>query len=63
MFFGGQNRRRNGPRQGADLRYDIEITLEDAAFGLQKEIEFLGYDPCKTCKVKPHNCPYGEKKK
>jgi molecular chaperone DnaJ len=49
MFFGGGKRRRNGPRKGADMRYDIEITLEDAAFGLEKEIEVQGFDVCETC--------------
>ena len=39
-FFGGGGRqRRNGPRRGADLRYDIEITLEQAATGIEEEIE------------------------
>jgi molecular chaperone DnaJ len=49
MFFGGGGRRRNGPRKGADMRYDTEITLEDAAFGLEKEIEVQGFDVCETC--------------
>ena len=49
MFFGGGGRRRNGPRKGADMRYDIEIALEEAAFGLEKEIEVQGFDVCETC--------------
>jgi molecular chaperone DnaJ len=49
MFFGGGARRRNGPRKGADIRYDIEITLEEAAFGLEKELEVTGFDDCETC--------------
>lgn len=49
MFFGGRTRRRNGPRKGADLRSDIEITLEEAAFGLEKELEVPGFDVCSTC--------------
>lgn len=51
MFFGGGGRRRrNGPRKGEDMRYDIEITLEDATFGLEKAIEVQGFDVCETCK-------------
>lgn len=49
MFFGGSGRRRNGPQKGADMRYDIEITLEEAAFGLEKEIKVQGFDVCETC--------------
>ena len=49
MFFGGKAHRRNGPRKGADLRSDIEITLEEAAFGLEKELEVPGFDSCETC--------------
>jgi molecular chaperone DnaJ len=49
MFFGGRNRRRNGPRKGADLRSDVKITLEEAAFGLEKELEVPGFDICSAC--------------
>ncbi len=49
MFFGGRTRRRNGPRRGADLRSDLEITLEEAASGLEKELEVPGFDVCVTC--------------
>jgi molecular chaperone DnaJ len=49
MFFGGGARRRNGPQKGADLRYDIVITLEEAASGLEKELEVTGFDDCETC--------------
>ena len=44
MFFGGAGRggsgRRadNGPRQGSDLRMDLQITFEEAAFGTEKKI-------------------------
>lgn len=49
MFFGGRGRRRNGPRKGADLRSDVEITLEEAAFGIEKELEVPGFDACESC--------------
>ena len=64
IFFGGRVRRRRGPRRGADLRYDLEISLEEAAFGLEKELRVPGFDVCETCHgsgVKPgtgpKNCP------
>ncbi len=54
MFFGdaraqGQPRR-NGPQRGSDLRYDLEITLEDAFSGTTKEIQFSHLAQCDTCK-------------
>ncbi len=48
-FFGGRNRPRNGPQKGADLRSDLEITLEEAAFGIEKEVEVPGFDTCTIC--------------
>ena len=40
MFFGGNGqRRRSGPQRGGDLRYDLEIAFEQAAFGLETTIE------------------------
>ena len=65
MFFGRQTRsRRYGPLKGADLRYDLEITLEDAAFGLNKRIEVPGFETCNACsgsgmkpRTRPQNCP------
>ena len=49
MFFGGRTHKRNGPIRGADLRSDLEITLEEAASGLEKELEVPGYDICGAC--------------
>ena len=44
MFFGqaraAERQRRNGPQRGSDLRYDVEITLEEAFAGTQREISF-----------------------
>ena len=42
---GGQRNRRSG----ADLRYDLTITLEDVAFGLKKEVQIPGFESCSTC--------------
>ena len=48
-FGGGQRERYNGPRQGADLRYDINIEFEEAVFGVEKEITVRKQENCKTC--------------
>jgi len=48
--FFGFTERRAGAEQGVDLRYDIEITLEDAAAGVAREISFRGLDFCPDCK-------------
>ena len=45
--FGGQGRR--GPQRGADLRFDLEITLEEAAFGVEKEVELPKLQTCSEC--------------
>lgn len=50
--FGGGSRGRRGPRQGNDLRYDIEITLEDVAKGLDKTIRIKKRDACHECEGK-----------
>lgn len=39
-IFGNSENRENLPQHGADLRYDLEITLEEAASGLEREIEY-----------------------
>ena len=49
MFFGGRARRRYGPQKGEDIRYDLEISFEEAAFGLNKDVEVPGFDICDTC--------------
>jgi molecular chaperone DnaJ len=45
--FGGGREQRS---RGADLRYDLEITLEEAAMGCKREISFAKLDVCDTCK-------------
>lgn len=53
MFFGNvrgaAHGRRGGPERGSDLRYDIEITLEEAYNGTSREIVFDRLAPCATC--------------
>ncbi|MEO7932464.1 MAG: molecular chaperone DnaJ [Chthoniobacterales bacterium] len=46
---GGQRPDRDGRQRGSDLRYDLQITLEEAAFGVEKEIEIAKPDTCGTC--------------
>ena len=53
MFFGEMRAaqpRRNGPQRGSDLRYDLEITLDEAFAGTTKEIQFSHLAQCDTCK-------------
>jgi molecular chaperone DnaJ len=52
MFFGGtrqQQQRPTGPQRGADLRYDLEIDLEDAYRGTERPITFSHMASCETC--------------
>ena len=46
---GGGGGGRDGGRDGADLRYDLEITLEEAARGIEKEISFRKNMACERC--------------
>jgi molecular chaperone DnaJ len=53
-FFGGGaagagSARRGRPQPGADLRYDLRITFDEAVRGTDKEIEFRVLDRCETC--------------
>ncbi len=54
MFFGGGQQRRGGQgsraRQGDSLRYDVEVTLEDALSGLTKEISVPHTVQCDDCR-------------
>lgn len=48
-FFGGGGQRRSGPQPGADLLMRIQIRLEDAVLGLDREIEVMHSEPCPAC--------------
>ncbi len=37
------------PRQGADMRAEVELDFEEAAFGKEVKIDVAGLTPCKTC--------------
>lgn len=66
-FFGGMGGMRGGargPARGADLRYDMEITFQEAVFGAEKEIEVPRQEACPVCQgsgaepgTKPIRCP------
>ncbi len=49
MFGGGGGGGREAGRDGADLRYDLEISLEEAARGTEKEISFRKAMACERC--------------
>ena len=68
-FFGGGGAQvnPNAPRQGDDLQYRINLTFEEAIFGVEKEIKYHREELCHTCAgsgAKPgthaepcHKCP------
>ncbi len=53
QFFGGgggaARSDREGRQRGADLRYDMQISLEEAAIGAEKEIEVQKLEVCQQC--------------
>ncbi|HXH07390.1 MAG TPA: molecular chaperone DnaJ [Vicinamibacterales bacterium] len=48
-LFGG-GRRRGAPARGADLRYDVEISFEEAARGTETTIQVPREENCETCR-------------
>ncbi|HWR38116.1 MAG TPA: molecular chaperone DnaJ [Patescibacteria group bacterium] len=68
MFFGqsgfGFGGRQNGPERGSDLRYDLEITFEQSAFGVETEVQIPRTEDCSACQgtgaapgTHPETCP------
>jgi molecular chaperone DnaJ len=62
MFGGG--RRRGGPQRGSDLRYDLEISFDESATGVETSIQIPRNETCDTCTgsgaapgSKPTTCP------
>lgn len=47
-IFGGGGAAR-GPRRGADIGYVMELSLEEAVFGIEKQIEIPTLEECETC--------------
>ncbi|HBE82906.1 MAG: molecular chaperone DnaJ [Blastocatellia bacterium] len=48
-MFGGRGSRRSTVQRGSDLRYDLEITLEDAASGKDEKLRIPRLETCGTC--------------
>jgi molecular chaperone DnaJ len=49
-FFGTPApRRERGPQRGADLRYDLEVSLEEAARGAERTVEVTRLETCPAC--------------
>jgi molecular chaperone DnaJ len=48
-FFGGGRNDPSQPQRGSDLRYDLEITLEEAAHGCDKEVSVPKAERCDVC--------------
>ena len=46
---GGRGRRRTGPSRGADLRYRLEIELDEVIAGTDKNLEFDTEEGCNRC--------------
>lgn len=62
--FGGRagGRQPNGPRRGSDLRYDLEITLEQAYKGAEVDVSIPATATCDNCEgtgAKPGTKPRG----
>src|SRR5262245_24867719 len=50
VFGGRGGTRRTAAQRGADLRYDLEITLEEAANGMTAQLRIPRLESCETCK-------------
>ena len=50
IFGGGQGRGRASVFRGADLRYNLEVSLEQAARGTETKIRIPTMETCETCK-------------
>ncbi len=51
-FFGfgfGGTRRRSSGQPGSDLRYQLHLSLEEAAFGIKKSLRIPRLERCETC--------------
>ncbi len=48
-FGGGGTRGRNRPHRGRDLQVRVELTFEEAIFGVEKTIELTRDETCSTC--------------
>ncbi|HEV3196637.1 MAG TPA: molecular chaperone DnaJ [Bryobacteraceae bacterium] len=63
-LFGGGGRRRSRAQRGEDVRYDLEISFEEAVRGMSAEIQVPRMERCGRCEgagsepgSKPSTCP------
>ncbi len=49
FFGGGAHQGQSRARAGRDLKYDLTVTFEEAAFGAEKEIEIVKRNRCEVC--------------
>ena len=47
--FGSQKRKTNGPKKGVDLRYDLEISFEEAFLGTERYVNVIRNEVCDLC--------------
>ncbi len=65
MFFGGGfGGTQRGPRKGADLQLDLDISFEEAAFGVERDVQVTRQEECPACQgsgaepgTHPSRCP------
>src|SRR6267143_5074895 len=50
VFGSRSSGRRSSAQRGADLRYDLEITLEEAALGMTAQLRIPRMEMCEKCK-------------
>lgn len=50
FFGGGGGGRRGGPQRGSDLRYDLEISFEESAKGMETAVQIPRQETCETCR-------------
>ena len=50
QFFGGQQQHSQGPMRGRDVETTIQLTFEEAVFGVERELKLVMDDECTHCK-------------
>lgn len=60
----GQQQQRRGPQRGADIQMEMDLSFEEAAFGVEKEVKINRWEDCDDCGgsgaapgTKPVTCP------
>jgi molecular chaperone DnaJ len=63
-FFGATQTRHRTPRRGADVQVNVDLTFEEAAFGVAKSVEINRTELCSRCNglraeagTEPQRCP------